>query len=109
MRQLTFEAHAAPLPGDDAVAYRALSSGPPVLFCCGLGTGVVGFHSQIAHLEGRYNRQELRDRGIFATRQLAKRQLTWLRRWDGAVRFDCLADDLADRVLALVRERVTSS
>jgi tRNA A37 N6-isopentenylltransferase MiaA len=27
----------------------------------------------------RSNARDLRDRGIFATRQLAKRQLTWLR------------------------------
>src|SRR5262245_5267146 len=66
MRQLSFEAHAAPLAGDDAVAYRALSSGPPVLFCCGLGTGVVGFHPQIAHLEGRYRCLAWEYRGLRA-------------------------------------------
>jgi pimeloyl-ACP methyl ester carboxylesterase len=64
MRQLSFEAHAAPLPGDDAVAYRALSSGPPVLFCCGLGTGAVGFHRQFAHLEGRYRCLSWEYRGL---------------------------------------------
>ena len=66
MRQLSFEAHAAPLAGDDAVAYRALSSGPPVLFCCGLGAGVVGFHRQFAHLEGRYRSLSWEYRGLRA-------------------------------------------
>src|SRR5687768_3704536 len=64
MRHLTFEAHAAPLAGDDAVAYRALSSGPPVLFCCGLGAGAVGFHQQFAHLEGRYRSLSWEYRGL---------------------------------------------
>lgn len=66
MRHLTFEAHAAPLAGDDAVAYRAVSSGPPVLFCSGLATGSVGFHPQIAHLEGRYRSLAWEYRGLRA-------------------------------------------
>jgi tRNA dimethylallyltransferase len=32
-----------------------------------------------SYLEGKYDWDEMRDRGIYATRQLAKRQLTWLR------------------------------
>jgi tRNA dimethylallyltransferase len=39
----------------------------------------VGYRQAWEHLDGRYGRAELRDRGIFATRQLAKRQVTWLR------------------------------
>src|SRR5690606_32687802 len=39
----------------------------------------VGYRQAWEHLEGLYGMAELRDRGIFATRQLAKRQLTWLR------------------------------
>lgn len=44
----------------------------------------VGYRQVWAHLDGAYDRAELRDRAIYATRQLAKRQLTWLRqerRW----------------------------
>jgi tRNA dimethylallyltransferase len=33
------------------------------------------------HLEGKLALNEARERGIIATRQLAKRQLTWLRGW----------------------------
>jgi tRNA dimethylallyltransferase len=43
----------------------------------------VGYRQAWAHLEGEYGMDELRDKGIAATRQLAKRQLTWLRRLPG--------------------------
>ena len=51
----------------------------------------VGYRQAWEHLEGLYDAGTLRDRGIFATRQLAKRQLTWLRgqldaRWFDPVR-----------------------
>jgi tRNA dimethylallyltransferase len=39
----------------------------------------VGYRQAWQHLEGRFDAAEFRDRAIFATRQLAKRQLTWLR------------------------------
>jgi tRNA dimethylallyltransferase len=50
----------------------------------------VGYRQAWRHLEGEYNVATLRDRGIFATRQLAKRQLTWLRATEAQV-FDPLA------------------
>ncbi len=39
----------------------------------------VGYRQFWAYLDGEYSRQEATDRALFATRQLAKRQLTWLR------------------------------
>jgi len=39
----------------------------------------VGYRQAWEHLDGAYGAAELHDRGIFATRQLAKRQITWLR------------------------------
>lgn len=39
----------------------------------------VGYRQAWEHLDGAYDISEFRNRGIFATRQLAKRQLTWLR------------------------------
>ena len=39
----------------------------------------VGYRQAWEHLDGAYDAREFRDRGVFATRQLAKRQLTWLR------------------------------
>ncbi|MDP1659971.1 MAG: tRNA (adenosine(37)-N6)-dimethylallyltransferase MiaA [Methylotenera sp.] len=50
----------------------------------------VGYRQVLEHLKGDYDVAELRDRGIFATRQLAKRQLTWLRSMDDIVQLDCL-------------------
>src|SRR5213596_450255 len=49
---------------------------------------------------------ELRDRGIFATRQLAKRQLTWLRAMKAVRSFDCLAEDLDAEALDYVRRDI---
>jgi len=39
----------------------------------------VGYRQAWEHLQGATDPSEFRDRAIFATRQLAKRQLTWLR------------------------------
>lgn len=39
----------------------------------------VGYRQAWEHLDGAFDAAELRERGIHATRQLAKRQLTWLR------------------------------
>ena len=43
----------------------------------------VGYRQAWDHLEGRTSYAEMRERAIIATRQLAKRQLTWLRSWPG--------------------------
>ncbi|MCY4011854.1 MAG: tRNA (adenosine(37)-N6)-dimethylallyltransferase MiaA [Gammaproteobacteria bacterium] len=43
----------------------------------------VGYRQVWRHLDGEYGRQEMVERIRAATRQLAKRQLTWLRRWPG--------------------------
>jgi len=43
----------------------------------------VGYRQVWEFLEGRYGEGELRSRGVAATRQLAKRQLTWLRSFSG--------------------------
>lgn len=43
----------------------------------------VGYRQIWLHLDGLWDQDEMVARGIAATRQLAKRQLTWLRRWQG--------------------------
>ena len=63
----------------------------------------VGYRQALEYLAGQYDEHELRDRGIFATRQLAKRQLTWLRGMDDVVEIDCLNPNLH----ALVAEVIT--
>jgi len=63
----------------------------------------VGYRQAWQHLAGELDADELRSHGIAATRQLAKRQLTWLRSMPDVVLFDCLQEDLAGRVLEHVR------
>ena len=60
----------------------------------------VGYRQAWEHLDGAYDRATLRDKGIYATRQLAKRQLTWLRAMAGVTSFDCVAPDPGAQVLA---------
>jgi tRNA dimethylallyltransferase len=62
----------------------------------------VGYRQVWDTLEGTAGVDTLEARGIAATRQLAKRQLTWLRAMRGVERFDALRPDLA----AAVRARV---
>ena len=53
----------------------------------------VGYRQVWDYLEGRLSHAEMQERGVIATRQLAKRQFTWLRGWDGLHWLDSLADD----------------
>lgn len=41
----------------------------------------VGYRQVWEYLDGHYSYEQMRDKALFATRQLAKRQLTWLRKW----------------------------
>ncbi|MNC96146.1 tRNA dimethylallyltransferase [compost metagenome] len=66
----------------------------------------VGYRQAWDHLEGRLDATALREQGIAATRQLAKRQLTWLRSMQNVTEFDCLAEDLDDMVLEYVRREL---
>ena len=52
----------------------------------------VGYRQAWEHLDGTTDAARFRDRAIFATRQLAKRQLTWLRGQLDALWFDPQAD-----------------
>jgi tRNA dimethylallyltransferase len=75
---------------DEVTALRqrySLTAGLPAM-------RAVGYRQAWAYLEGETDLNGLRDQGIAATRQLAKRQLTWLRSWPDAVVLDALADDL---------------
>ncbi|MDT8407512.1 MAG: tRNA (adenosine(37)-N6)-dimethylallyltransferase MiaA [Methylococcales bacterium] len=59
----------------------------------------VGYRQVWEHLEGAYDYPTLVERGIIATRQLAKRQLTWLRKETAAVWLDGEQTDIAASVL----------
>lgn len=58
----------------------------------------VGYRQVWEAQEGRIPACEMRDRGIFATRQLAKRQITWLSNSFAAEQFDCLSGGLIPHV-----------
>jgi tRNA dimethylallyltransferase len=68
----------------------------------------VGYRQAWAHLDGEISLAELREQGIAATRQLAKRQLTWLRSWPDAVELDCLAEDIEAQATARVARHLKS-
>ena len=59
----------------------------------------VGYRQMWEYLDGELSRDEMVERGIIATRQLAKRQFTWLRGWDDVYWLDSLACDNLSRVL----------
>jgi tRNA dimethylallyltransferase len=66
----------------------------------------VGYRQALQHLNGELDLEALRSHGVAATRQLAKRQLTWLRSMEGVTEFDCLAEDVGVRVLEYVRREI---
>ena len=62
----------------------------------------VGYRQAWEYLDGQYDYAEMRERGIIATRQLAKRQITWLRSMPERIVIDCIGDHVADTVLETV-------
>jgi tRNA dimethylallyltransferase len=73
---------------------HALTARMPSMRC-------VGYRQAYAYLDGDGDRATLRDRAIAATRQLAKRQLTWLRGME-VTPIDCFAPDARARAFTLV-------
>jgi tRNA dimethylallyltransferase len=64
----------------------------------------VGYRQVLEYLQGEYDYATLRDKGIAATRQLAKRQLTWLRHWEKVLFYDPQNPTFSAEILAKVRE-----
>jgi tRNA dimethylallyltransferase len=67
----------------------------------------VGYKQALQHLDGDLTREELAAQGIAATRQLAKRQLTWLRSMSDATVFECFDERLAATVLQHVQSELS--
>jgi tRNA dimethylallyltransferase len=59
----------------------------------------VGYRQAWEHLDGDCSYDEMRELGIIATRQLAKRQLTWLRSIPERIVIDCLGSYPSQEVL----------
>jgi len=66
----------------------------------------VGYRQAWDYLDGTIDRAALRETGIIATRQLAKRQLTWLRSMPERVVLDCLGPDPAAGMLGLLKDKI---
>ncbi|MGO2878560.1 MAG: tRNA (adenosine(37)-N6)-dimethylallyltransferase MiaA [Halomonas sp.] len=64
----------------------------------------VGYRQVWEYLNGEYDYAVLKERGVIATRQLAKRQLTWLRSWSNLTWIDSQQLDVVDKTLKFVRE-----
>ncbi|MEJ1958312.1 MAG: tRNA (adenosine(37)-N6)-dimethylallyltransferase MiaA [Nitrosomonadales bacterium] len=66
----------------------------------------VGYRQAWQFMEGEINEAQLMETGLAATRQLAKRQLTWLRSMPDKIELDCLAPGLSRHVLDVVKKAV---
>ena len=66
----------------------------------------VGYRQAWEYLDGKIDRAALRETGIIATRQLAKRQLTWLRAMPDRIVIDCLGDNPAATMVERVQREI---
>ncbi|MDP5008559.1 MAG: tRNA (adenosine(37)-N6)-dimethylallyltransferase MiaA [Glaciimonas sp.] len=64
----------------------------------------VGYRQTWEYLDGLYDAASMREKGIIATRQLAKRQLTWLRSMPERIVIDCVGDKVNEAVLTTVMQ-----
>lgn len=69
-----------------------LHTGLPSIRC-------VGYRQIWGYLDGEVDMATAREQAIAATRQLAKRQLTWLRALPERIAIDCLADDAVGQTI----------
>ena len=67
----------------------------------------VGYRQMLMHLQGDFTYDEMREKGIIATRQLAKRQLTWLRKEQNAVWLEQDDEPAVDIINRCLKQRVT--
>lgn len=73
-------------------AYPQLTTETPSMRC-------VGYRQVLQHLNGEIDLPTLADHGVYATRQLAKRQLTWLRGMEDVEVLDCLSPSWIGQML----------
>jgi tRNA dimethylallyltransferase len=63
----------------------------------------VGYRQMWQYLDGECQFDEMREKGIIATRQLAKRQITWLRGWEGAISLETSNPENVALILQYIR------
>ncbi|MFM0354358.1 tRNA (adenosine(37)-N6)-dimethylallyltransferase MiaA [Paraburkholderia nemoris] len=66
----------------------------------------VGYRQAWEYLDGAVDYSTMRDKGVFATRQLCKRQLTWLRSMTERVVVDCCDPNATGQVVSLIEELI---
>ncbi len=66
----------------------------------------VGYRQVWSYLQGEYDLDRMKEKGIIATRQLAKKQFTWLRRETDALQFVSGQNDLAEKVLSQIKQKL---
>jgi tRNA dimethylallyltransferase len=67
----------------------------------------VGYRQVLAYLNGEIDLKTLGEQGVFATRQLAKRQLTWLRGMNDIQVLDSMSTHWIDDMVDEIRSKVT--
>ena len=70
---------------------------------------MVGYRQVWSYLAGRLNYAEMRERAVIATRQLAKRQLTWLRSEQNTTWFDSVGAGANQKVLQFLHNNLAFS
>ena len=66
----------------------------------------VGYRQAWDYLDQLISYDDMRERGIIATRQLAKRQLTWLRSMPERIVIDCLSPNPPAQILQLAQQQL---
>lgn len=66
---------------------------------------MVGYRQIWKYLDGEINYEEMVEKGIVATRQLAKRQMTWLRKEGNAIWLDSDESGLVDKIEGIISEK----
>ncbi len=110
------------VPGDRAMLHARIARRFEAMLDCGFEAEVrllhgradlhpglpsvraVGYRQMWAYLDGETGFDEMRQRALAATRQLAKRQLTWLRGWPGLLELDPEGADLHDRAFKIISD-----
>jgi tRNA dimethylallyltransferase len=67
----------------------------------------VGYRQTLEYFNGDIEEKECIDKIVFATRQLAKRQMTWMRSMENLNLFDASNDDICNEAIAFVRARLS--
>ncbi|WP_133127534.1 tRNA (adenosine(37)-N6)-dimethylallyltransferase MiaA [Legionella nagasakiensis] len=64
----------------------------------------VGYRQVFSFLQGEYDYLQLQSKGIAATRQLAKRQLTWLRHWSNGLILPAESPILTGEIMVIIKK-----